>query len=229
MNRYGDYKSTDIRKAVSKKILFLPVGSIEQHGPHLPLTVDTDIAKAISEEIAKRFDGIIAPEIVYSGRSLPSSGGGPNFDGTIFMKGYLLTEYFIEIISSFINQGAKNLFILNAHFENESFIFEALEVCREKNVFKDVKIIALSWWSIVEASFIQELLPNKFFGWHAEHASICETSLMMYIKPNLVSECRVDNPNPPDAGIYYYPMTSNFMSCQGVLSLTSPSSSYEFI
>ena len=47
-------------------------------------------------------------------------------------------------------------------------------------------LISLSWWSIIGQGMIDHLFGKHFPGWHAEHASTVETSLMMYIKPQLL-------------------------------------------
>ncbi len=220
---YANYRSAEVKKSLNK-VLFIPIGSIEQHGPHLPLTVDVIIAKAISMELVSRFDGVIAPEIVYATRSLLHCGGGDSFPGTIYIKAQVFIEYLTQIISAFVFQGFKKIVLINGHFENESYIFEALEICRNNNLLENVSVLALSWWSIVENEFIKENFSGKFFGWHAEHASICETSLMMHLKPDLVLQKRVDNDNIPREGIYIYPLDPCKATNQGVLAFTTQSS-----
>ena len=58
-------------------IVVIPVGSTEQHGPHLPLGVDSYIAQGISEILATKANVILAPTLPYGYKSKPLSGGGP--------------------------------------------------------------------------------------------------------------------------------------------------------
>jgi creatinine amidohydrolase len=103
--------------------LILPVGAVEQHGPHLPLTVDIDIAEALATELAQRLGGYLAAGIVYSARSLPQSGGGPSFPGTIAVRGTTLIEYFTDVLAAYIRCGARSLVVVNGHYENEPCVF----------------------------------------------------------------------------------------------------------
>ena len=70
----------DFEKA-QDNIVVLPVGSTEQHGPHLPLGVDSYIARGISEILSERTGAIVAPTLTYGYKSKPLSGGGPVFKG----------------------------------------------------------------------------------------------------------------------------------------------------
>ncbi len=220
MIRYGDLTSEQTETQLASRILFIPVGTIEQHGPHLPLSVDIDIATAIAEKLAQAVTGVVAPCINYAGRSLPQSGGGHVFPGTIHVRGTALVSYFEDIIASFLRWGAIKIVIINGHYENEAFLFEALELLRERNSMRG-KVLALSWWSAVDAAFIQRYLGSSFAGWHAEHAGIAETSLMLHLRPDTVRQIRVDNPRPPLAGVYRHPASREATGYRGVLSSTS--------
>lgn len=221
---YADYSSEEIQNELQSRPLVIPVGAIEQHGPHLPLSVDIDIATKLVDTIASEINGIIAPGITYGARSLPHSGGGPSFPGTVHVRGKVLIDYFTDILNSYIKAGATKVVVINAHYENEPFLFESFEVCREQNVLNNIKIICFSWWSVVKQSFIDELFGENFPGWHAEHASTVETSLMLHIQPEKVRSLRVDNETPPPPGVYHYPV-SETLSNRGVLARSSNASS----
>lgn len=222
---YGDLTSPEVTEALRGERLVLSIGAIEQHGPHLPLTVDIDIADALAREMAQRLGGYLAPGIVYGARSLPQSGGGPSFSGTISVRGTTLVEYFTDILSAYTRCGARSLVVINGHYENEPFLFEALEVCRESGLLEAVEVISLSWWSVVTESLLSELFKDDFPGWHAEHAGLSETSLMLYLRPELVRPIRPDHTRPPLAGVYIHPIDPEQISNQGVLARTSGSSS----
>jgi creatinine amidohydrolase len=216
--------SANIRGEGERRILVLPVGSVEQHGPHLPLTVDIEIPLRIATKVVETIKGVVAPAIHYGAGSLPQSGGGPEIPGTIRVRGSVLTEYLKDVISGYVSMGFRFIVILNGHYENESYLFEALELCRQEGRLEGARVIALSWWSLVPQALLDKLFGDRFTGWHAEHASACETSLMLYLRKELVGPERVDNATPPRAGIYMYPIDSAKISNRGVLGMTSSSS-----
>src|SRR5882762_10030783 len=223
MNSFEKLHSENVRAEAEGAILVLPVGAVEQHGPHLPLTVDTEIPVRIPSMLVERLNVIVAPAIPYGARSLPQSGGGPSFPGTINIRGSVLTEYLKDVIAGYIATGFRSIVILNGHYENESFVCEALELCREEGKLEGTKIIATGWWNLVSDVVLERLFGDRFPGWHAEHASACETSLMLYLRNDLVGPTRVDNATPPRPGIYAFPADSSKISNRGVLGSSSPS------
>ena len=70
------------QKMMGGATVFLPIGATEQHGPHMPLSVDTILISTIAERIARNVGGIVAPVIPYGYKSQPRSGGGESFPGT---------------------------------------------------------------------------------------------------------------------------------------------------
>jgi creatinine amidohydrolase len=216
--------SENVREEAGKGILVLPVGSVEQHGPHLPLTVDIEIPVRIASRVAETLKGFVAPAISYGARSLPQSGGSPDILGTIRVRGSVLTDYLKDVIAGYVSMGFRSIVVLNGHYENESFLFEALELCRQEGRLEGARIVALSWWSLVPQALLDKLFGDRFTGWHAEHASAVETSLMLHLRKDLVGPVRVDNATPPRAGIYTFPIEASKISNRGVLGNTSSSS-----
>jgi creatinine amidohydrolase len=226
-DRASDFEklnSENVREEAGQGFLLLPVGSVEQHGPHLPLTVDIEIPVRIASSVAEKIKGFVAPAIFYGARSLPQSGGSPDLPGTIRVRGGILTDYLKDVIAGYVSMGFRSIVILNGHYENESFLFEALELCRQEGSLEGTRIVALSWWSLVPQALLDRLFGDRFEGWHAEHASACETSLMLHLRKDLVGPARVDNATPPRAGIYMFPVAASDISNRGVLGSTSSSS-----
>jgi creatinine amidohydrolase len=225
MSRFEKLNTENVRTEAKESILVLPVGAVEQHGPHLPLAVDLEIPVRIASMLEEKLNVIVAPAISYGARSLPQSGGGPGFAGTIHVRGSVLTEYLKDVFGGYVAAGFRSMVILNGHYENESFIFEALELCRQEGTLEDTRIIAAGWWSFVSDAAVKKLFGDRFPGWHAEHASTCETSLMLHLRSDLVGTTRIDNATPPKPGIYLLPADSAKISNRGVLGSTSLSSS----
>jgi creatinine amidohydrolase len=224
VSEFEKLNSENVREAAGQGILVLPLGSVEQHGPHLPLTVDIEIPVRIAATVVEKIKGFVAPAIFYGARSMPQSGGGPEISGTIRVRGSVLTDYLKDVISGYVSMGFRSIVILNGHYENENFLFESLELCREEGKLHGARIVALSWWSLVPQALLDKLFGDRFTGWHAEHASACETSLMLYLREDLVGRERVDNATPPRAGIYTFPIEAAKISNRGVLGNSSSSS-----
>lgn len=211
----------DVRELLQKHWLIMPVGAIEQHGPHLPLGVDKLLAQRISWDVAQVLDAIVAPVIGYGARSLPNSGGGPSYPGTIYLHGNVLINVYYEIICKYIVAGATKILLLNGHSENEAFFIEAVEKCRENGFLENVTLLALSWWNVIEEKEMTEIF-GEFPGWHMEHAGQAETALMLHYTPELVhTDKLVDHQSPIPSGIYQYPTPSSWVGNDGVLSKTT--------
>jgi creatinine amidohydrolase len=221
MPSFETLHTENVRSAAANSLLILPMGAIEQHGPHLPLTVDVEIPVRIASVVAERLPAYVAPVVAYGARSLPPSGGEPTLAGTIPVRGAVLTEYLKDVIAGYVAAGFGSIFVLNGHYENESFVFEALELCRHEGLLEEKKAIAASWWSFVSDAVIEKLFGGQFPGWCAEHASACETSLMLHFRKDLVGSTRVDNAAPPRPGVYLYPVADGSMSNRGVLGKAS--------
>ena len=92
-------------------VIILPIGSTEQHGPHLPTCVDTVLANGFAYRIAEKINGVVAPALSYGYKSKPLSGGGPLFPGTIDLNGATLQALVMDIIDEFVRDGFKKIFI----------------------------------------------------------------------------------------------------------------------
>ncbi|MER7987780.1 creatininase family protein [Streptomyces noursei] len=215
-----DLSSAEVLAATTGRTVVWPVGSVEQHGPHLPLSVDTLLADAFARQIAHELNALTLPVQSIAARSLPQSGGGLAFPGTVHVRGRSLLAFLEDALESLCTLPWHRLLVVNGHFENEPFLFEALDEVGRRPVAAGKEFIALSWWSLVDTDWLAGRVP-LFPGWHAEHAGITETSLMLYLRPDLVSAARPDHADPPRPGVYLHPVDVRRTTNQGVLSSTS--------
>src|ERR1700674_974647 len=112
MRSFERVHTENIREEAKDAILVLPVGSVEQHGPHLPLTVDTEIPVRLASMLVERVKGVVPPAISYGARSLPQSGGAPSIPGTVHIRGSVLTEYLKDVVSGYHATGVRPLGVL---------------------------------------------------------------------------------------------------------------------
>ncbi len=207
-------------------IVILPVGSTEQHGPMLPLSVDAIISTGLAAMIAKELDGIVAPCVNYGYKSAPLSGGGPAFPGTIDLNGITLIKLVEDILEELIKDGIKKIFIMNGHYENEAFVLEAMDLVSGRHA--DVTMIESSWWDVISDEVMDQVFDEvEYPGIELEHAGILETSLTLYFRPDLCHMERfVEDGVEGTLGYNIYPASKCKVTETGLLT-TARSSSEE--
>jgi mycofactocin system creatininase family protein len=146
--------------AASRPLLAVPVGSCEQHGPHLPLDTDTRIAAALVERLALDVDGVIvAPAVAYG-----SSGEHAGFPGTLSIGRAALELVLVELGRS--ADHFRGVVFVNGHGGNAASLVNAVTTLRaeQRN--------ALAWSPTVAGG--------------DAHAGRTETSLLLAIDPGVV-------------------------------------------
>ena len=153
-----DQFDPDLRKLIKKKkqIAIIPVGSIEQHGPHLPISTDSDIVTEISLQLSDKINGVLLPTIDYG----ISDEHFPFFNLSI--KKSTLSRILEDICESLIKNGISRILIINGHYGNLDSLksFER----KQKN---NRKIKVFSYWKYMDREF--------------DHAGNVETSIMLAI------------------------------------------------
>lgn len=206
-------------QAKKNTVAILPVGATEQHGPHLPLCTDAKIAEEFARRLAEQVGGIVLPTMNYGYKSNPRSGGGPLFPGTIDLEGDTLTRFTHDVLMELVRDGFRKIFIMNAHFENEAFLVEAMDlVSRESG--RAATIVEASWWDAMDAAAIADVFDDEPFpGWAAEHAALTETSLMLCFAPELCHMDRAADEVPGVAPHYFrYPVKRGDVPDSGALA-----------
>lgn len=208
-----------------KDVVILPIGSVEQHGPHLPLYTDTIISEGFSNLLGERINGIVMPSINYGYKSQPASGGGPLFPGTIDLNGATLVALVKDILEELIRDSVKNIVLINSHFENQAFLLEAIDLV-SRTMPKGTKIVMMSWWDLISQKTIDKVFDEvEFPGWALEHAAITETSLILKFAPELVHMERLVDEKIDEAPTYQvYPIPSDLVPQSGLLSTVRTSS-----
>ena len=208
-----------------KDVVILPIGSVEQHGPHLPLFTDTIISEGFSILLAEKVSGIVMPAINYGYKSQPASGGGPLFPGTIDLNGTTLINMVKDIIEELIRDGVRKIALVNSHFENQAFLLEAIDLV-SRTMPEKTKIIMMSWWDLISKETIDKVFNEvQFPGWALEHAAITETSLILKFAPELVHMDRLIDEKIEEVPLYQvYPIPKDLVPASGLLSIGRTSS-----
>ena len=161
--RLGSMTWTDL----DDPIVVVPVGSCEQHGPHLPLDTDTIIATALADDLAaRRHDCVVAPPL-----AITASGEHHGFPGTLSLGTEVMTTLVVELARS--ADWATGVVFVNGHGGN----ITAMQ--RAGDVFEHERREVLLWW------------PHLPDG--DPHAGHTETSLMLALAPDLVRFDRAES------------------------------------
>ncbi|MFO7546418.1 MAG: creatininase family protein [Trueperaceae bacterium] len=157
-------------------VVVLPIGSIEQHGPHCPVDVDVSIPAHIALEAARRTNDF--PLIVAPTQPFGFTHYNQGFPGTITLK----LETFIAVVSevclSIHRNGFRRLILLNGHGGNHHPIRAIAAKIAEDNAFS----LAISHWDLVSEEMAAWADADDGIG----HAGEWETSLQLYLRPHLV-------------------------------------------
>jgi len=203
--------------------VLLPVGSTEQHGPHLPLGVDVVLPTAVSERIARALGAIVAPTITYGYKSQPRSGGGQDFPGTTSLSLATMVLVVRDIIHDLGLHGVRRLAVINGHYENTPAIVEGIDVAlRElkRDGIAGMSVVRLDYWDFVRRQTLDTLFPAGFPGIDLEHASLLETSLMLLVRPDLVEMAKVPSDGPAKFPTYdRSPTPAGLVPSSGVLAV----------
>jgi creatinine amidohydrolase len=203
--------------------VLLPVGALEQHGPHLPMNCDTLIPSEICARVAAQIgDALVAPAIEYGYKSQPKSGGGNHFPGTTSLDGHTLVMMTRDIIKEFARHGVREVAVVVGHTENLMFTTEACDLAlrglRAEGV-GDLKIVHFGYWEFSSEETLRTVFPDGFPSWNLEHAGVMETSMMLYLHPELVQFDKVPRHPPADFPPYdVFPVDPASVPSSGALS-----------
>ncbi len=175
-------------------LFVLAAGAIEQHGSHLPLSVDQIIPyEIIKQRISPHIDVVLLPRFYYGYRSQTVVGGGPTFPGTLRMSAEAVIYPIRDIVLELLRHGVKKLLITDGHLENKSFIIEGIErALQEYHGANKIKVMYSEWNDYVKKETLDTVFHGHFPGFETEHAAVNETSLMLALRPDLV--CSMDFP-----------------------------------
>jgi creatinine amidohydrolase len=216
----GNITWPELRERLAQNpIVFIPCGATEQHGPHLPLSVDVHLSTCMATAVADLVDGLVAPTLPYGYKSMPRSGGGPFFPGTINLDGHTLSCVIRDIAREWHRHGVRKLVFFDGHFENQWFITEGIDLAMRELRDPTFRVMRLQYWDFFTEDTLEQVFPSGDFSSIAlEHAAVIETSLMLHFRPELVRKELIPNnasANPPPYDVF--PAKRSFVPDSGAL------------
>jgi creatinine amidohydrolase len=146
-------------------VLVVPLGSTEQHGPHLPLSTDTDLAVALCEQLALRRDVVVAPPVAYG-----ASGEHAGFAGTLSIGRAALELLVVELCRS-ATETFRHVLLVSGHGGNAEPVRRAVGTLR------------------AEGRSVRAFFPT----WEGEpHAGRAETALQLALRADAVLLARAE-------------------------------------
>ena len=152
--------------------VIVPLGTVEQHGPHLPVGTDVFIPITVARHVAEKTRVLVAPPIYY-GNSLSMAA----MKGVFTITPESLAVLLLDLCRSFVKQGFKKIIFINGHGGNK----QVLNFIGQKARMETGALIArIDWWDIVTGEI--PTICEKV----VQHADEGETSMMLACHPELV-------------------------------------------
>jgi creatinine amidohydrolase len=179
----GELTYVDIREYLKEKdTILVPMASLEQHGPHLPLYTDTITAVEISKRVAEMIAVLHSPPVWmgYSPQHMYAPGSGR---GTITVRSSTLLNLIHDVARSLIHHGFNRIIFINGHGSNVKVIDPVLRKLRYETgaLIGFVKPYMENYVGILNG--LMENPPDETPGWHS---SELETSQDLAWNANLV-------------------------------------------
>lgn len=192
MTIWSDTASPDLAAAAARtdrghEVGLVPVGAIEQHGPHLPVGTDTIVASTLCADAGAMTDSLVLPPISLG----VSYGHGTLLAGTLSLTPDLLVATVHQYVRWASLAGLRRLLFVNAHLGNSASLNVATDSVRL--LAPQLRVGVLDWWAAAPAVLAEVMADGADI-----HANRAETAMMMAIAPDLVHSGRASDADDPD-------------------------------
>jgi creatinine amidohydrolase len=181
-----------INAQVDKMIVLIPLGAIEQHGPHLAVSTDTDLVSGVAKQVEMNLpdDILLCPTLQFG-----SSHHHLAFGGTLSLSIATYTQILVELVESLLTNGFRRIVLLNGHGGNITPGKQAMAILSHKyDALLRPNIVFATYW---------ELAPHAFAGQPPmespalSHACEYETSMLLYLFPDKVFPDQIQRAKRP--------------------------------
>ncbi len=174
--------------SIASTVAVLPVAAIEQHGPHLPMSVDTTLVNGVvNASLAHLPDDL--PVLFLPTQQIGKSNEHIRFPGTLTLSAQTLISVWMELGASVARSGLKKLVLLNSHGGQVSVMDI---VARDLRTAHDVIVYHTSWYNLPLGDVVTGLFPPEEHRFGI-HAGDMETSMMLALAPQLVDMAQAKN------------------------------------
>jgi creatinine amidohydrolase len=171
------WKDVD-KLAQTMKMAIIPTAACEQHGPHLPLAVDTIDCYEVAKRVSAKTGVPVVPPLMYG-----CSQSHGDFPGTLSIRPETMIRMICEIAEWLYRSRIRKILILNGHMWNWGPIYSARENLRYD--FPDLQVRVLNWWETTHQTMSKLVEDCPVFPSYI-HANIAETACVLAARPDLV-------------------------------------------
>ena len=192
-NEYNIYRLSNLEidkwKKRKPELIIIPIGSLEQHGDHLPVSTDSIIIEYLAKKVSEKFHSLYLPTITF-GISFEHE---PLFN--ISLSHQTFSNFISEVCLSLVKYGLKNIILLNGHHGNIGSLYYISQNINDK-IHSNAKINFINYWNLME---------------DFDHAGEIETSLVLAINAKMVTMkiARANTKKITGSRIAYNSLTSN--------------------
>jgi len=172
--QYAKLTWEEVRDADKDRVIILPVGATEDHGPHMALDTDTLIGTRIAEGVAES-----APSEVFIMPTIPYGFNEhhKDFPGVIWIQPETLISFITDVTESLAHHGFRRILLLNSHGSNHP----VLDLAARKTVIKtEIICVSASYWNLMPHR-INEIRKSEMGG--IAHACEMEAGMYMHFDP----------------------------------------------
>lgn len=169
----------EVRDFSRDAVVTIPTGSLEQHGPHLPLFTDSILVTAIAEAVEHSIpDKVVLTPTLWLG----ASGHHLAFDGSLSASTGAYMHALTDVIDSMCKHGFRKFFVLNGHGGNTELNGITLRSVKEKS--PSLMVGHQGYFQFIPESVMQDVMEGPWKN--IRHACEAEASLMLHVCPELV-------------------------------------------
>jgi creatinine amidohydrolase len=189
---WAHLKAHELRSlATNDAVVIVPVASMEQHGPHLPVHVDTllctTVAQRAARRVAERQPIVVTPSVWFG-----LSEHHLSFGGTLTLDFFVFHGVIRCICRSLVRQGFRRILLLNGHGGNRSGLNVVVDELTQE---LRVPIVTVTYWMIAKQAFAEILERQNT----VRHACEAETSMVLALCPELVDLACLKNAKGPSS------------------------------
>ena len=183
---WAEYTSPEFAALERDRLIaVLPVSAIEQHGPHLPLSVDTTIVEGIVQRVIERLPDEL-PVVFLPTQRIGKSNEHARYPGTLTLSIETLIRLWMEIGDCVAAAGVRKLVIFNSH-GGQGMVGEI--VARDLRVKYDMLVVATNTYSFGTPAGMFSAAETQ----HGIHGGDKETSVVLALRPDLVDMAQARN------------------------------------
>jgi len=188
-----DYRSISVN--AGDRVVILPLGAIEQHGPHLAVSTDTDIVTMVAMAAEEELGDLV---MLCPALSFGSSHHHLSFGATLSLSPALYTQVVVDLVGSLLQNGFRRIVLLNGHGGNITPVKQALAVLNADNALsREANIVLATYWELADFAGKAPMESPAL-----SHACEYETSLMLHLFPSKVFMDKVERAGRPASNGY---------------------------